>query len=231
MKTTCLFILSFLTLAYAKSQEQSTKSINVYYNTFPVENYYGSTTLHLDDNISNWAIFNNSTISIGYQWQKKPNYFFEAELMPFRLSKSIFERMVKDESNAENWLREEYQFTIYNSTFRLSYVNVIGTKKITFLPGLAATGFYYHQRLEERLSPDIQSITDGGISVDFIPGVQYNFSSHIHFRFDAPLPLFHIAFERTKDTTLEPGKQMSDKIGLFFMERPGFFRLSMGCRI
>jgi hypothetical protein len=231
MKTLILSVLLLPVFFGLNGQFETSRSLNLYYNTFFAEEYYGNPSLNSNvKDIDNCISYNNSALSVGYQWQKKEKQFFEAEIMPLRYSDFRYNRILNPQEENALWQIETREFKVYNSTLRFSYVPVIGSKNLLLLPGLGAKAFYYNQKTIASAS-EYMSKADIGLGIDFIPGIQYNLGTNIHLKFDIPITLVSVAFEREKDTTLGPGKRNSDDFGFYVDGNLPVLRLSLGCKL
>jgi hypothetical protein len=173
------------------------------------------------------------TVSFGYQWDHSENLINEVEIMPLRFCHVSLKDYILD-SLTMSYNNIGYDSQIYNSSLRYSYSYSKTFGRVNLMVGWAGRLFYYNRRIKP-YAPDeyFRSLTAAGITLEFLPALQYELTRNISIRFDVPLSLADIDFRRDKykDPSLERRYQISDKIGIYLVDRLFLFRLGLSCRI
>ncbi len=229
MKTCASIVVFFAVFISLQSQTNTNKSVNMYFCTFLNErgSFYIRTSFK---NPESWI---SHALSFGYQWNHSENLVHEIEMMPLRYCHTRYMDFVFDSLNM-SYNDMGYDNQIYNSSVRYSYAYSKGFKNMRLMIGCAARLFYYNHRIKP-YAPDeyFRSVTAAGISLEFIPALQYELTGNIHVRFDVPLSMADIHFRREKNENpiLESRHQISDNTGLYLLDRLFLFRIGLSCRI
>lgn len=212
-----------------RGQTNPGKSVNMYFCTFLDER----SDLLVFPSFGYPESLISHAVSFGYQWNRSENLVNEIEIMPIRYCHTHDLETIFDSLDM-NYYNVGYDNKIYNSSVRYSYSYLIGLKKVNLMFGCAGKLFYYNNRIEPYTSRDyFRSVANAGITLEFLPAIQYMLTSSIGIRFDFPVPLADLNFKRTKNENpvLERKHRISDQIGMYLMKRTFQFRIGLSCRI
>jgi len=229
MKIFAFAIVLFATFTSLQSQTNSNKSVSMYFCTFLNErqDFLIQPSLRYPESLISHAV------SFGYQWNNTENLINEVEIMPLRYCHANYVDFVLD-SLSLSYYNIGYENKIYNSSARYSYSYLIGSKKISLMFGCAGRLFYYNHRIMP-YAPDeyFRSVSAVGMTLEFLPAVQYMLTRNIGIHVDIPLSLADFDFKRMKDENplLQKRHQISDQIGIYLMRRTFQFRIGLSCMI
>lgn len=229
MKTFAFAIVLFTAFTSLQSQTNSDKSVNMYFNTFLDERQ----DLLVLPSFSYPESSISYAVSFAHQWNHSENLVNEFEIMPLRYCHTDYTAFVLDSLDL-SYNNVGYDNQIYNSSVRYSYSYLKGFKRVNLMVGCAGRLFYYNHRIMP-YNPDeyFRSVSAVGMTLEFLPALQYELTRNIGIRFDIPLSLADFDFKRMKDENplLQKRHQISDQIGIYLMRRIFQFRIGMICKI
>ena len=241
MKNNFCILLSLLIMPAVYCQPDSSRTLNVYYNTFLFEEYTTSNRQSSDEYPvhyynRDYSFTSSHALSVGIQWQNHKNHIFELELMPFRYAHNTTQdyEIKGDSNNYQLSQQGGSDFQICNNYVRFSYLPVYTINRFRLIPELSVKPYFYYKRINPLSSREFfSSKWDAGIMLEFIPGLQYAINKRFGIQFSIPLTLGNLGYERARsDNPALPLKQrISDSIFFRFFDLVWQCQLGLSCKI